>query len=236
MPRRLRVAPGNYVYHVLNRAVGRNTLFKKEGDYRVFLDILQQAQERSTMRLLAYVVMPNHWHLLLWPREDGTLSDYVRWLSVTHTRRWHAAHQTVGTGPLYQGRFKSFPVEEDDHLWTVWRYVERNPLRAGLVDRAERWPWSSLAARRQRTPPAGLTEGPLQLPANWVQLVNRPQTEPELSALRRSVQRGTPFGGEAWQLQTAGVLGLQSSLRPRGRPRRVVGSTAAAVMSSGRTS
>lgn len=220
MPRRLRVAPANYVYHVLNRAVGRNTLFDEEGDYRAFLDVLQQAQERSTMRLLAYVVMPNHWHLLLWPREDGALSDYVRWLSVTHTRRWHAAHRSVGTGPLYQGRFKSFPIEEDDHLWTVWRYIERNPLRAGLTERAELWPWSSLAARRQRTPPEWLTEGPVPLPAGWVQTVNRPQTEAEEAALRRSVQRGTPFGRPTWQEQTAGALGLQSSLRPRGRPRR----------------
>jgi putative transposase len=81
--------------------------------------------------------MPNHWHLVLWPRKKGELSEFMRWLTVTHTQRWHASHRTSGTGPLYQGRFKSFPIEDDDHLLAVVRYVERNALRAKLVARAE---------------------------------------------------------------------------------------------------
>src|SRR5579862_8116786 len=109
MARRLRVAPGGVVYHVLNRAVGRHTLFRKEGDYLAFERVLLQAHERIGTPLLAYCIMPNHWHLLLWPKRDGELSQYVRWLSVTHTQRWHAHHRTSGSGPLYQGRFKSFP-------------------------------------------------------------------------------------------------------------------------------
>ena len=81
--------------------------------------------------------MPNHWHFVLWPQGDGDLSEFMRWLTVTHTQRWHAAHHTAGTGPLYQGRFKSFPIQADDHLLTVLRYVERNALRANLVERAD---------------------------------------------------------------------------------------------------
>jgi putative transposase len=122
MPRRLRTATGGLVYHALNRAVGRATLFRKQGDYAAFEKILRQANEFCPMRLLAFCLMPNHWHLLLWPDRDGDLSEYLRWLTVTHTQRWHARQHTSGTGPVYQGRFNSFPVEDDDHLPTVCRY------------------------------------------------------------------------------------------------------------------
>src|SRR5262249_49194666 len=144
MPRRLRAAAGGFVYHVLNRAVGRARLFDKSADYAAFEKVLRQAQDWKPMRLLAYCAMPNHWHMVVWPRQAGDLSELLRWHMVTHTQRWHAHHHTSGTGPLYQGRFKSFPIEADEHLLTVCRYVERNPLRAGLVTQAETWRWSSL--------------------------------------------------------------------------------------------
>jgi len=88
--------------------------------------------------------LPNHWHFVLWPRGDGELSESVRWLTLPHTQLWYAAHRTAGTDPLYQGRFKSFPVQDDEYFWTVCRYVERNAVRANLVRRAEAWPWGSL--------------------------------------------------------------------------------------------
>src|SRR5262245_49854312 len=147
MPRRLRFADGGFVYHALNRAAGRATLFEKPGDFAAFEETLRQAKERLPVRLLAYCVMPNHWHLVVWPQRDGDLSQYLRWVTVTHTQRWHAHHHTAGTGPLYQGRFKSFPVQQDEHLLSVCRYVERNPLRAKLAKRAENWRWSSLWQR-----------------------------------------------------------------------------------------
>jgi len=150
MPRRLRVATGGFVYHALNRAVGRATLFDKEGDYAAFIKVLRQAKEWQAMRLLGYCLMPNHWHLVLWPRREGELTAFVRWLTHTHTMRWHAHYHTQGTGHLYQGRFKSFPVETDDHLYTVLRYVERNPLRAGLVRKATNWRWSPAFAPSRR--------------------------------------------------------------------------------------
>ena len=145
----------------------------------------------------------------------------MRWLTVTHTQRWHASHRTSGTGPLYQGRFKSFPIEEDDHLLTVLRYVERNALRANLVARAEDWRWSSLPRRLRADPGEAPDRGPVALPANWLSFVNRPETEAELQRLRRSVVRGAPFGDVEWQRRTADQLGLQSTLQPRGRPRLV---------------
>jgi putative transposase len=220
MPRRLRFASGGYVYHALNRAVGRATLFTKAADYAAFLKVLREAKDWQPLRLLAFCVMPNHWHLVLWPHRDGDLSEFLRWLTVTHTQRWHAHRHTAGTGPLYQGRFKSFPIQEDDHLLTVYRYVERNPLRAGLVERAEDWRWSSLGHRVHAPGDGLLDDSPVHLPADWVAYVNAPGSEAEVEALRRSVVRGTPFGEPAWVEQTARQLGLQTTLRPRGRPRK----------------
>jgi putative transposase len=220
MARRTRGGDGGYVYHVLNRAVGRATLFDKPADYAAFEKILRQAWERLHMRLLSYALLRNHWHLVVWPEHGGDLSTYAQWLTVTHVRRWHAHHHTEGTGPIYQGRFKSFPVQEDDHLLTLCRYVERNALRAKLVKRAEQWRWCSLWHRQQETQVPWLSDWPTPIPETWVEHVNRPQTEAELAALRRSVQRGTPYGEPAWQERTVTVLSLQSSIRPRGRPRK----------------
>ena len=125
-------------------ASDRLPLFETRTDYVVFEKILAGAHANSGIRIAAYCLMPNHWHLLLWPKRDGELSDVLRWMTVTHTQRWHAHHQTAGTGPVYQGRFKSFPVQTDEHFLTVTRYLERNALRAKLVKQAENWQWSSL--------------------------------------------------------------------------------------------
>jgi putative transposase len=220
MARRMRCSDGGFVYHVLNRAVGRATIFAKSADYAAFEKVLRQAWERTQMRLLAYVLLPNHWHLVVWPRDDGQLSTYAQWLTVTHVRRWHAHHHTEGTGPVYQGRFKSFPAQVDDHFLSLCRYVERNALRAALVPRAEQWRWSSLWHRCQATGVPWLHDWPVPRPEGWLQYVNRPESERELAALRRSVLRGAPYGDELWQQQTARALGLESALRSPGRPRQ----------------
>jgi REP element-mobilizing transposase RayT len=115
----MRHAKGGYVYHVLNRAVGRATLFAKATDYEAFVRVLSEALDWVDIRLLAYCVIPNHWHLVVWPQRDGDLSEFMRWLTLTHTQRRHAKHHTQGTGPLYQGRFKAFPVAEDEHCLRV---------------------------------------------------------------------------------------------------------------------
>ena len=210
------------VYHVLNRGVGRMRLFRKAADFAAMEQVLGEAVERTGTRLLAYCLMPNHWHLLLWPRADGELSEVMRWLTVTHTQRWHANRHTAGTGPVYQGRFKSFPVQSDDHFLTVARYIERNPLRAELVERAVDWPWCSLWRRCQDDPALGelLSAWPVEIPAAWPAIVQGPQSEAELESLRRSVARGRPFGGDRWAQRTDKRFGLQSTFRPQGRPRK----------------
>ncbi|MDF0675521.1 MAG: transposase [Nitrospira sp.] len=221
MPRRPRLAAGDFAYHVLNRRVGRLSLFETRIDYVAFEKILAEAHAASGIRIAAYCLMPNHWHLLLWPKRDGELSEVVRWITVTHTQRWHARHQTAGTGPVYQGRFKSFPIQADEHFLAVARYVERNALRARMVKQAENWQWSSLWRRTQGDPKltAWLSDWPIDRPRNWVARVNRPETGEELEALRVSVQRGRPFGEEAWVKRMAKRFGMESTLRPRGRPK-----------------
>ena len=137
MGRALRVDVGDHVYHVLNRANARAGLFAKKQDYALFESILEEAIERIDTRLLAYSVMPNHWHLVVYPREDGDLAKFMNWLTLTHTQRFHAEHGTTGYGHLYQGRYKSFLCEEDRHFLQLVRYVERNAKRAQFVTRAE---------------------------------------------------------------------------------------------------
>ncbi len=144
MGRPKRAADGGLIYHVLNRANARMTIFEKPEDYEAFERILQEAVDRTQMRLLSYCVMPNHWHLVVWPCEDRQLSQFTGWLTLTHTQRWHAHRHSAGSGHVYQGRFKSFPIQDDDHFYIVCRYVERNALRARLVKRAEDWRWCSL--------------------------------------------------------------------------------------------
>ena len=120
------------IYHVLNRANGRLPLFETPADYEAFEKVLGEGHDRFPMRILAYCLMPNHWHLVLWPRRDEELSRFMAWVTLTHTQRWHAHRQSAGAGHLYQGRFKSFPVQADEHFLSVCRYVERNALRAAM--------------------------------------------------------------------------------------------------------
>ena len=222
MPRRPRLSTGGYAYHVLNRAVARDRIFRKRADYLAFEKVLAEVHRRLAVRILSYCIMPNHWHLVLWPENDGDLSQFMRLLTVTHTQRWHAHHHTAGTGPLYQGRFKSFPIQRDEHLLTVMRYVERNPLRCNLAERAEAWPWSSLAKHQAGDVPpwlAGVKTWPVGRREDWAAWVNRPQTAAEESAMSTCIRRGRPYGSDAWVGRTAAALKLQSTLRPRGRPR-----------------
>ena len=166
--------------------------------------------------------MPNHWHFILWPQSEGEMSEFMKWMTHTHTQRWHAHYHTSGTGHLYQDRFKSFAVQSDLHLLLVLRYVERNALRANLVARAEDWTWSSLWRREKQRGTVMLSDWPAERPPDWVEFVNEPQTKEELDALRRSVNRGCPYGDDEWQKATVEQLGLEWTLRPRGRPRRAV--------------
>lgn len=222
MPRQARNTPGGYVYHVLNRANGRLRLFRKANDFLAFERTLAEAMKRLPTRLLGWCIMGNHWHFVVWPRKHTELSDFFRWLTHTHVQRWHAAHGTAGTGHVYQGRFKSFPIEEDEHLLTVLRYVHQNPLRAKLVKRAEEWRWSSLWIEQNGTDEqqALLTECPVDRPGNWLSVVNAPQRESDQQRIQESIKRSRPFGSDGWIERTVAKLDLEWTVRKRGRPKK----------------
>jgi putative transposase len=222
MPRVARQAPGGLVYHVLNRSVGRMHLFGKEADFEAFERVMVEAHQRQPIRILSYCVLSNHWHFVVWPKADGQVTAFFRWLTHTHAMRWRVAHRTVGYGHLYQGRFKSFPVQSDEHLLTVLRYVERNALGAGLVPRAEQWRWSGLWARLHGGDAiqAILSPWPVKRPTNWTDRVNAVLSVQELKRLKLSLDRGRPFGADEWVEQMARELRLEHTVRPEGRPHK----------------
>jgi len=219
MPRTARAVEGGACYHVLNRGNGRMQIFHKPQDYDAFVKLLFLAREREMgVDLLGLCLMPNHWHLVVRPRGQSDLAGFIRWLLTAHVRRHHA-HYHSPPGHLYQGRYKSFPIQSDEHLLTVLRYVEANALRAGLAKRAGEWPWCSDAIRRTRHLAKLLSDWPVDRPRNWNALLEEKIAERELDALRTSVKRGRPYGSAGWVMETAERLGLDFTLRPRGRPK-----------------
>jgi putative transposase len=215
MARTARASAGGVYYHVINRGNARNTVFHQEDDYRAFVQLLADAKRRLPMRLLAYCLMPNHFHLVLRPHHAGDLSRWMQWLLTSHVRRYHRHYHSAGR--VWQGRFKAFPIQADDHLLAVWRYAERNPLRAALVRKSVDWPWSSLS-RAEVPKDLRMTASPIDRPTPWSRWVDKPHHEAELTAIRARLNRGTPFGSALWAQRTATKLGLEASLRPRGRP------------------
>jgi putative transposase len=148
----------------------------------------------------------------------------MHWLLTTHTHHHHLRRGS--SGRVWQGRFKAFAIERDDHLLTVMRYVERNPLRAGLVTRAENWPWGSLAWRWEDRVRNELSAPTVSLPNDWLEWVNAPQTSEELAALRKCVNGQKPFGSDAWADDQSRQPTFVGPIRRRGRPRKVVGGAA----------
>jgi putative transposase len=225
MTRTARAARAGVCYHVFTRGNARQTVFHDLADFDFFTNLLIRASAVRPMCAFAWCLMPNHLHLVLRPVADDDLGQWMQWLLTSHVRYHQRRHATVGR--IWQGRFKAFPIQQDDHLLTVLRYVERNPVRAGLVDDAARWPWSSAANRRVDTG-APLCSGgfllpsPVDLPQPWTEWVNQPLTEAELVSIRQCAQRQRPYGDRAWVQGVADRLGLRSTLSPRGRPASTV--------------
>ena len=222
MPRINRIDVGDVIYHVINRANARLQIFHKDEDYKLFEKVLEEAKEKFGMRVLAYQVMPNHWHLVLYPKHDGDLQKFMGWLSMTHTQRWHSQHRSIGSGHLYQGRYKSFPIQTNSYLLQLFRYVERNALRARLVKKAEDWRWSSLNRREKGSIEQKklLSKWPIDMPGDYIKLVNEPQTNTEVESLRYSVNKGKPYGNDGWVRGMIDKFNLGATLRNPGRPNK----------------
>lgn len=222
MSRPHRSCPAGFVFHVLNRAIARARIFADPDDFSAFESLLAAAVARVRTRLLAYCVMSNHWHLVIWARTDRDVSAFAHWLSHRHARAFHEKRGTTGSGHVYQGRFKSFPVQTDAHFFRLCAYVEGNPIRAGLVSRAEEWPAGSARRRdgRDARLSAMLHEWPLERPPEWREFVNHLLSPADLEEIRNSVRRGRPLGAEAWRKEVTSRLGLEATSRGPGRPRK----------------
>lgn len=207
---------GGCCYHVLNRGNNKSTVFHEPADFDHFIALMLRAQSRVKLALLAACLMPNHVHFIVRPDDDTGLSRWTHWLFTTHVNHYHRKYGSVGR--VWQGRFKAFLIQEDSHLLTVMRYVERNALRSGLVSIAEDWPWSSLHWRTRLESHPILAPSPVRLPDNWRAHVNEPQTAAELEAIRTAVNRERPFGSPKWVVRKAKALGLDQTLMRPGRP------------------
>ena len=219
MPRTARNIVAGFYYHVLNRGNNRTTVFSNPDEFESFQRLMKRAQARRPLEVAAACLMPNHFHLVVKPLASSDLASWLHWLLTTHASRHH--RKNGSSGRIWTGRFKAFPIQDDRHLLTVVRYVERNALRAKLVPRAEAWRWGSLRWRLEQHPAFVLSPLPASLPVNWLEFVNAPQTPGELADLRRCVNRGSPYGSPHWVGQTASALGLTPTLGRRGRPKQV---------------
>lgn len=211
MPRIPRGLVGGGVAHVLNRGNAKAQVFHSSGDYERFVRLLGEAEARFPIEIYAFCLMPNHFHLVTRVDQTATLSAMMQWWLTSHVRAYHRHHAT--DGHVWQGRYKSFPIQEDEHLLTVLRYVLRNPVRAGLVGEATEWPWSSLRF------PAITSRWPLDPPTDHEAWLATEPSEHREDDVRHSIRRGAPFGDEVWREATAQKWGLESTLTPRGRPK-----------------
>lgn len=217
LPRIARGLADQAVYHVINRGNAKQVVFTCTRDYESFVNLLCQAKQRHPLKLLAYCVMPNHFHLIVQPEHGPDLSRFMQWLLTSHVRQHHHRYET--SGHVWQGRFKSFLIQEDSHLLVAMRYVERNPVRARLVNSAVAWRWSSHRESICREKRRLVDASPISLPKDWMEYVDQPLTNAELEDVRRSVNRQAPYGSSDWRTRMCNRHGLESTLR-RGCPKK----------------
>lgn len=222
MGRAPRIDVRDEIYHVLNRANAGVGIFKKDKDYEAFESVIQEAKEKNPIKIYSYCLMPNHWHFILSPYADGGLNKFMQRLALTHTQRWHAHYHNVGSGHLYQGRYKAFIIQKENYFLQAASYVERNAMRAGLVNRAQDWRWSSLWRREFGTVKQKemLDQWPVIVPNDLLEYINRPDSKNSLELIRESIKKSRPFGDSEWLRKTIKRFELEITIRDRGRPKK----------------
>jgi len=191
MPRSRRIVVPGCPLHVVNRGNDRRVVFAEPVDYGSFLALMREGRERYPVQVIAYDLLPNHFHLVLRTGNLAALSAYMHFIQRSHACDLRAIARTRGQGHVFQRRYWSGVIESDGHLLNVVRYVEANALRASLVDKAENWEWGSLWERVTGDRDL-LTPVPFYLPDGWPTIVNVPQAAIDLEAIRTPSNRGRP--------------------------------------------
>lgn len=202
----------------MNRAVRRTILFEKRADYDAFVRLVCTSLRIFRIKIIAYCLMPNHWHFVVMCDRIEEVSKWMHWVAGTHANRWNRAHRTRGRGAVYQGRFKAVPVQRNRSIVRVCRYVERNALRKGLVQKAEAWRWSSLFSTVHDCDIIPLSPWPIAKPSDWCAIVNAADGEVDLDEIRTMLRRNWPIGKPEWRAAVAPFVGL--TLRDPGRPKK----------------
>src|SRR4051812_3694266 len=218
MSRHARVSPDGFVQHVLNRGDHRETLFHKAADFRAFLSVVTETARRIPMRILAYCIMRNHFHFVLWPYGGADLPVFMHRLMSTHIRRYLRHYPPASPGHIYQDRYTNVLVETGPSLLRVLRYVEANAFAAGIVARAEEYSWSSGSPEALEDARPIIAEWPIEKPANWQTLLNMRTAASELKRIQRCAARGAPYGSPAWTKSVINEFNLEHTVRRPGRP------------------
>lgn len=188
MPRPLRYLPAGSVHHIVNRGNDKKTLFDNARDFEEFLWLIAWAKQRAKIRIVAYILMINHWHFVLWPEANGQVQKFQHLLTTTHAVRRRRLTGTVGHGHIYQDRYRAFGIWSEAYYLNVVRYVEQNALRASLVTSAAEWRWSSLLERLGQRRYI-LDDGPVALPADWPTVVDECLPKPTVEEIRKSLTK-----------------------------------------------
>ena len=222
MARQPRTDVSGEIFHIINRSNARWNIFKTDKDFQGVIKSLIETIELTPIDIFAFCLMSNHWHFVVRPKNNGDMGRFFGKFTQKATQRWHTRHGTVGTGHLFQGRFKSFLVEKDEYFLQLVKYVEANALRAGMVKKAEDWVWSSLYLRLKNKELAEktLTAWPVDMPKNYLSLVNEPLTQAHLDNIRTSIEKSRPFGNQAWVGRQVSKYDLGYTLRGPGRPKQ----------------
>ena len=219
MARLPRVVVVDVPHHVTQRGNARQVIFSSDFDRITYLELLRHHCERYRLALLGYCLMSNHVHLVVIPRTVPSLAQALKHTHGRYAAYWNARQSS--SGHVWQGRFYSCPLD-DAHLWTALRYVELNPVRAGMVEAASQWTWSSAAAHCGVTTPENWLELELWQKrwtvAAWIRHLADGESPDEVTALRQFTHTGRPLGAAPFVAQLE-----QSTLRllaPRKRGRR----------------
>lgn len=218
MPRVARGLADNQIYHIINRGNRRETVFHDKYDYERFLKLLEESKQRYEINIYAYCLMPNHFHIVVYTNDAQSLSKALHWISSSYVRYYNKKYKI--SGHLWQGRYKSFIVQQDSYLLVLLKYVEANPKRANIVKRCEDFKYSSAYNRINKIDDNILDIVPIELPNNWSNYINDKENKTDIDYIRNSIERQSPLGDELWQVNLAKKYGLESTLNPRGRPRK----------------